>query len=469
MAAPDEVIRDDDPQAAPTGLAAFGYHQELRRSLGLVDLVIYGLLFISPTAPFPTFGIVFNDSHGLVPLVYAVGLAAMLFTALSYMAMAHEFPVSGSVYAYAGRGIGEGAGFLAGWAMLLDYALIPAGIYIICAVALNVVLPGVPKALWVVALLALNTVINLAGIETAARMNWALLTLQLLLLGAFFVLGAIALAHGAGGAHLSARPLWSAGVSPALIFSAMPVAALSFLGFDAVSTLSEEARGGPRAVGAATMLALVVAAVLFIAQTWLGSLFVLDVSRFAPGKPTDTAFYEVVKLVGGEPFKWVVSIFGVLFGGVSAALVSQAGASRLIYSMARDRRLPSALAKVHPARQVPVRAILLVAAVTLVLGVSFVDQLELILTVVSIGALTGFMLLHASVISHFFLRKRTGDWRRHLLVPLLGLAIIAYVLVSAKANAKIVGASWMGLGAAVMLALRATGRLRPLGAGSAAP
>src|SRR5258708_3793601 len=255
---------------------AFGYKQELKRSLGLFDLLIYGLVFISPTAPFPTFGIVYNHSHGMVPLVYVVGFVAMVFTAISYMTMARTFPLAGSVYTYAGRGIGVGAGFLACWAMLLDYLLIPTAGYVICAVAIQAVIPDVPKGVWVVVLLGFNTLVNVFGVQTAARMNAVLLTLQMVLLAAFMVLGVLALTHGVAGAHLTLKPLADFGLlSPTLIFSAMPVAALSFLGFDAISTLSEEARGGPPAVARATILALILAAAPFVAPTWLASLFAL--------------------------------------------------------------------------------------------------------------------------------------------------------------------------------------------------
>src|SRR5258708_29047332 len=205
-----------------SSLQAFGYKQELKRSLGLFDLLIYGLVFISPTAPFPTFGIVYNHSHGMVPLVYVVGFVAMLFTAISYMTMARTFPLAGSVYNYAGRGIVVGAGFLAGWAMLLDYLLIPTAVYVICAVAIQAVIPAVPKGVWVVPLLGFNTLVNVYGVETAARMNAVLLTLQMILLAAFLALGVIALAHGVAGAHPSLRPFADiAHLSPTLIVRAM--------------------------------------------------------------------------------------------------------------------------------------------------------------------------------------------------------------------------------------------------------
>lgn len=445
-----------------SSLQAFGYKQELKRSLGPFDLLIYGLVFISPTAPFPTFGIVYNHSHGMVPLVYIVGFVAMLFTAISYMTMARTFPLAGSVYTYAGRGIGVGAGFLAGWAMLLDYLLIPTAVYVICAVAIQAVIPDVPKGVWVVVLLGFNTLVNVFGVETAARMNAVLLTLQMVLLAAFMALGVIALTRGVAGAHLTLRPLVDiAHLSPALIFSAMPVAALSFLGFDAISTLAEEARGGPPAVARATMLALILAAALFVAQTWLATLFVLHTPRFAPGDPTNQAFLTISLIVGGPAFRWVISIFGVLFGGVAAALVAQSAAARLLYGMARDGRLPRGLAHIHPGRKVPVRAALLVAGTTLVLGLALVSQLELLLTVVSIGALTGFVVLHASVIIHFAWRGRSRQLIRHLVVPLIGIAIIGYVLISAETHAKIVGLVWMSVGAVIMLALKVSGRLPP--------
>jgi amino acid transporter len=325
------------------------------------------------------------------------------------------------------------------------------------------VIPDVPKGVWVVVLLGFNTLVNVFGVQTAARMNAVLLTLQMVLLAAFMVLGVMALTHGVAGAHLTLKPLADFGhLSPTLIFSAMPVAALSFLGFDAISTLSEEARGGPPAVARATILALVLAAALFVAQTWLASLFVLHTPRFAPGDPTNQAFLTISLIVGGPAFRWVISIFGVLFGGVAAALVAQSAAARLLYGMARDGRLPRGLAHVHPGRKVPVRAALLVAAMTLVLGLALVSQLELLLTVVSIGALTGFVMLHVSVIIHFAWRGRSRQLIRHLVVPLIGIAIIGYVLVSAEIHAKIVGVVWMSIGAAIMLALKVSGRLPAL-------
>jgi amino acid transporter len=136
------------PARAASGadLSDFGYDAQLRRSLSLGDLLVYGLVFISPIAPFAIFGIVFNASKGLVPPTYVIGLVAMLFTALSYREMSTVFPIAGSVYAYAGRGLHPAAGFLAGWAILLDYLLLPTLAYVVGAVAMRAVVPAIPQS-----------------------------------------------------------------------------------------------------------------------------------------------------------------------------------------------------------------------------------------------------------------------------------------------------------------------------------
>jgi amino acid transporter len=448
----------NDP-SAPAGVESFGYREELKRSLSPFDLLVYGLVFIVPIAPWSSFGFVFNASHGMVPLVYAVGLVAMVFTALSYMTMSAAFPVAGSVYAYAGRGISESAGFLAGWALLLDYLLLPTLIYVICAVSVHAVVPALPKPLLVAVFLAFNTAVNLWGIESTARLSLVMLGLQLVLLFLFMVLCVMGVAHGSHGAHLSLSPLYDARkVSPSLIFGALSLAVLSFLGFDAISTLTEEAKGGARAVGAATMLSLLLAAALFIAQTYLASLFVLDRVRFRPGDEASTAFLQIARMVGGEPMRWAVSILGVLFSGLAGALTAQAATARLLYSMGRDRMLPRALAHVSPRRQIPDVAIFLTAAITLALGVSLVNQLELLTSMVNFGALTGFLALHLSVVVYFMSRRRSRRWVRHLVVPAVGFAIVAYVLVNANTNAKIAGFAWMAVGLAIVLVLKALRR-----------
>jgi amino acid transporter len=452
-----QSMRPVTPDAG--GPERFGYRQDLKRSMGLADLLIYGLILISPIAPFGVFGFVYNASHGMAPLVYLLGLAAMLFTAFSYLAMSRAFPIAGSVYAYAGRGIGESAGFLAGWAILLDYLLVPTLIYVACAVAMSAVLPGVPKPVWIIGFLALNTSVNLLGIDTAKSANRILFGLQLLILAAFVAAALAALARGTAGAHVSIAPLWDpAKATPGLLFGALSMATLSFLGFDGISTLAEEARGGPGVVGTATVMSLVLAALLFVGQTYLASLFVLGRDAFPPGDATANAFIGIAAVVGGAPLRLAVAVGGLVLSGLAGAMAAQAATSRLLYSMARDGKLPRALAEVDAKRRTPRRAILLIAAVSLVLALALIDHLKLLVSLVSFGALFGFAMLHLSVVAHFLWRGRSRRWVAHLVAPGLGFAVVVYVLLNADPLAKTAGFLWLCLGAAVLVILKRRGR-----------
>jgi amino acid transporter len=433
---------------------ALGYAPELKRALSLTDLVVYGLIFISPIAPFSNFGIVFNAAHSMVALVFAIGLVAMSLTAISYMTMSEAFPVAGSVYSYARLGIGEWAGFLGGWALLLDYLLIPSLAYLACGIALKDAWSAPPIWLWLVLFLSINTALNLAGIDSVAKANRALLFLQGLLLAAFLALAARGLALGTGGAHLSLQPFFDpAHFSAGIVFGAVSLGVLSFLGFDGISTLAEEVEGGRNVVGKATLIALVSAALLFVVQSYLAGLFVLGRQSFPPGQPTYAAFYGIAGTVGGAPMRLAASVLGVVFAGASGALAAQAATARLLFAMARDGRLPRFLSHVSR-HQVPNRALLLVAGLTLAIGFAFIDRLELLVSIVSFGALTGFVMLHGSVIVHFTVRRRSRAWVRHLIVPLLGAAVLIYVMINMDRAAQILGLAWLAAGALIFLATR---------------
>jgi amino acid transporter len=448
------------PQAADgSELSAFGYDTQLRRSLSLGDLLVYGLVFIVPIAPFAIFGIVFNASKGMVALTYVIGLVAMVFTAMSYRAMSEAFPVAGSVYAYAGRGLHPSAGFLAGWAILLDYLLVPTLCYVVGAVAMRTIIPSVPQSLWIIGFVAFNTVINMLGIETTARASKTFLAGELIVLALFVFLGVIAVSNGVNGSHWSLRPFFNpAEFNVNIIFTALSVAVLSFLGFDAISTLAEEAKGGVRVVGKATMIALCIAAVLFIAQTYIAALLVPDRTSFAGEIATNDAFYTVSAIVGGSSLKIVVAVSSALSVAIANALVAQAATARLLFAMARDGQLPRFLAHVHPTRRVPERAVLFVAAVSLVLGLFFVGQVGLLSSLVNFGALFSFLMLHVSVVVYFLIRRRSQSFGAHLISPVIGFGIIAFVLVNADVHAKVGGLTWLAIGVLVLAGLRLAGR-----------
>lgn len=280
-------------------------------------------------------------------------------------------------------------------------------------------------------------------------------------------MGTHALIQHVAGARLSLAPFYNpAELTPRLIFSALSFAVFSFLGFDAISTLSEEARGGAAAIGRATMLSLCLTALVFVAQTWLASLFVLGRTSLPPGNPTNAAFYDIAARVGGYWLKFLLAVPGVWLSGMASAVAAQAATTRLLFGMARDGRFPRALAHVDPNRKVPLRAMFLVATITLVTGLLLVDRLELLVSMISFGALVGFLLLHVSAIAHFVSHQRNRSWLRYLVAPSIGLAVVAYVLLTAKTNAKITGTVWLAVGLVTLGTLKLTQRLRKASRGS---
>jgi amino acid transporter len=443
-------------------IARYGYTQELHRSLGFVDLLVYGLIFMVPIAPFGIFGSVFQGSGGMVALAYAIGMVAMMFTALSYSQMSRAFPMAGSVYTYAGRGISPPVGFMAGWMILLDYVLVPALLYLIAAIAMNSLVSGIPVWLWLVGFVVLNTVVNYMGIEMTARVNKVMLAAELVVLAIFLVIGIVALTQGKG-RGFDFSPLYDSGTfSWSLVFGAVSIAVLSFLGFDGISTLAEENKESADAIGRAMVAALLLAGVLFIVQTWVASLLVTDPEALvAKGDPGGTAFYDAAAVAGGQWLSKLTALATAIAWGFANSLVAQAATSRLLYAMARDRQLPSFLARVHQRKGVPVNATLLVAVVSLVLGLYFStrdDGISLLSTLVNFGALTAFLALHVSVVVHYVVRGGSRDWWRHLIAPVIGFAILAYVLLNAQLQAKWLGLIWFAVGLAVLVVLITLGR-----------
>ena len=425
-------------------LEEFGYRQELRRALTTKDLVVYGMIFMVPIAPFSVYGFVWDDAKGMVPLAYLVGLVGMIFTAFSYAAMSRAFPLAGSVYTYAGRGLHEAAGFFSGWLILLDYMLVPSLLYLFSAVALRPLVPAVPTWLWLGGFIAFNAAANMIGIEFTARLNRYMLVLELITLAAFVTMGLIALYHrGAGAGGLTWTPVYDPRVfSWATVSGATSIAVLSFLGFDGISTLSEENRGKENGVGRATVIALLLVGALFMLQTWVAT----DLARGMRFSSPETAFYDIADLAGGAWLKLLVIVAVVLASAIANAMAAQAAVARILFAMARDRKLPALLAKVHPRFKTPYISTLAVAGVSVLVGWFFFERLDDLTRVVNFGALSGFVLLHLSVINHFFLRQRSGDWLRHLAFPLVGLAIILYVLYEMDRTAKILGVSWIAIG-----------------------
>ncbi|WP_454867974.1 APC family permease [Pseudomonas farris] len=433
----------------------FGYKQELKRSLSLTDLVVYGMIFMIPIAPFGVYGYVNAEAPGMVPLAYIIGMVAMLFTALSYGSMAQAFPIAGSVYSYAQRGLNPHVGFIAGWLMLLDYLLIPPLLYVYAAMALNHLYPDIPKVGFILAFLVSATFVNLRGITFTARMNIIFLLAQLVVLGIFLFYAWNALHNGGGNGELTLAPLYNPETfNFALLMQAVSIAVLSFLGFDAISTLAEEIKGDPgRSVGKAALITLLVMGVIFVVQTWIAT----DLAAGLGFKTADTAFYEIAEIAAGSWLATLTAVATALAWGVAVAITSQAAVSRLLFGMARDGKLPKVLAKVHPKHNTPYVSIYLVAALSLVICYLFINSVDTLTSLVNFGALSGFMLLHLTVINYYWRRQKSGQVIRHLLCPVIGFIIVAAIMYNMGVDAQKLGLIWIALGLVYLFFLNKLG------------
>lgn len=443
--------------SAQNSVESFGYKQELKRSISTMDLIIYGLIFMVPIAPWAIFGTVYNESKGMVPLVYTIGLVAMIFTALSYSQMSRRVPLAGSVFSYVGAGVHPNLGFFAGWLMLLDYLLVPTLLYVVAAESMIGIFPGTERWMWAVMFVVINTVINLAGVNSIKLMNRIFLVMELFFVVAFIVIAVIALNGGTlPEAGWSATPIWDpAEVTAPLIAAALSIAVLSFLGFDGIATMAEESTGGHRSAGRAMITALIVVAILFISQTWLASMLAGDINAF-PDDQVGNAFFDIVAAASSTGWAKAFLTCNVLAVGIANAMAAQAATSRLLYSMSRDGKLPAFLKQIS-VKQVPRNAIITVSALSAVLVIFFVGQIGLISSLVNFGALSGFILLHFTVIWAYVVRDRSKNWLSHIVLPAIGFLIIGFVLINSDILAKVGGLSWILVGVIVFFVYRKKG------------
>lgn len=417
----------------------------LKRQLRLHDLVAYGLAYIAPVAPLSTLGLVWQASGGLIALSYLLGGLCMAFTAASYAVMVREVRTAGSVYGFARHVLGPMPGFIAGWVILLDYLLIPAFVYLVMAVALGQLMPGVDRAVWIVLLCAFTTGVNWFGVRSTATVSSGSVVVQVLVMGGLMTLAAVVSVHRHGGAGLGLAPFMHGAPDWSAVLAGTSICVMSFLGFDAVSTLAEDTadRSG-RTLGRAILLVLLVATVLFVAVAWiLGNA--MQGMRFTS---IDAAAYEMTGQLGGPWARILLAWFYAVLVGFTNALPMQVGVARVLYAMGRDRQLPAAFARLHPRYNTPHVAMLVSTAISLAVALWLRDALDQLAAFVNFGALFGFSLLHVCVLVHFARHPGRRNIALHVASPLLGIAVVLAVLAGMNRSALVLGLVWLGLGLA---------------------
>ncbi len=432
-----------------------------RRVLSRYDLVLYGLVLLGPTAPYPIFGIVQQLSRGHAALAYLVAMVGVLFTACSYGKMASAFPNAGSTYTYVQRGLDEHAGFLAGWAMILDYLLIPLISVIYAALTAHRILPAVPYIAWVVLFACALTIINVCGIRVTAQVGNVMLVVMVVCALLFIVLAArYAVVQGGMAGLWNSRVLFNPQTfhTGPLVLGA-GVAAMSYIGIDAISTLAEDTLDPERNVAFATVLVCVLQTAICVVTVYFAALAWPD---FRSYPDPNTAIFDIGRRIGGDWMFLALTIV-ILIAALASALTGQAGASRLLFGMGRDGALPRGVfAYLHPQFATPTRSIYLMGVLSLAGAVAI--PFNIAVELLNFGAFAGFILVNLAVVRQFYFRMRQRGGSAtilNLVFPLLGASVCIYLWLSLSSSAKVAGFCWLGLGTVYLAVLTRGFRIRP--------
>ncbi|WP_231869023.1 APC family permease [Rhodococcus opacus] len=412
------------------------------------SLVFFGLAYMVPLTVWTTYGVVTTSTEGHLPAAYIVTTLAMLLTAYSYGRMVVAHPRAGSAYAYAKSAFGKAVGFIVGWVLLLDYIFLPMICYLVIGLYMHDYFPSIPMWMWIVGSVLLTTLLNIIGIRVIAGVNFIFIAAQFVFIAVFVVLSVRKL--GESGVHSFTTPFLSSGMNVAAVFGGAAILALSFLGFDAVSTLSEETKNPTVRIPRAILLCTVLGGALYILESYIGHLIFPDYTLFSS---VDVATVDVMKHVGGDLLN---SFFTAAYvaGCFASALASQASVSRILFAMGRDGVLPKPIfGHLHPRFRTPVVPNIIVGA--LGLSALFIS-LEKASSMISFGALAAFTFVNLAVIKHYVIdkgKRSPGDLLRYALVPGLGVAFNAYLWTSLSGPTFAIGLTWLAVGVAYLLTL----------------
>jgi|LauGreDrversion4_2_1035121.scaffolds.fasta_scaffold58885_3 amino acid transporter len=423
---------------------------KLKKELTFWDLVTNGLIFIGPASAIGIFGVLDAKSNGAVASVYLLATAVMSLTAMSYVQMALAVPKSGSIYAYAKTAFGAKIGFLSGWMMLLDYILIPAVAYLFSGIAFNALIPQVPAWIFTLCAVIVTLGLNIRGIKNVAIFNRIILLAGLVVLSLILIFGVyLIFTHDTPRTILS--PFTGIGTfSPHALISAVSVAVLSFLGFDGIATFAEEHKGAKNTLGRAILLCLVIAGFLFILQSFVGGVLALNSPEYFRAHPElqGKAYYSIINQ-GMSPILSSALALVKAFGASCAAMVAVTASSRLVYGIASDGVFSEKLSQTNQNFGTPVLAVLSSSSLTLIIAVSaarVADGLDILVSLVNIGALSAFFMLHLAVIKVYFIQHKSSRIIRHLFVPVLGCLSIATIIILSSGFSQLIALAWLAFG-----------------------
>ena len=434
-------------------VAAVDGNTRLARTLGLWAIVGLGLGYMTPTVIFDTFGRVSEETGNVVPTAYILALIVMTFTAISYGRMTVVFPSAGSAYTYTSTTMSPKIGFLVGWAALLDYLLLPLVNALIIRSYLYSFYPSVPQWIWVFVYVACITSMCLFSMTNTSRLNMLLVVFEVVLIGVFLVLAAKSLMDGMGnGTLLSTHPFWHEGVHLNLVITGATIVAFSFIGFDAITMYTEEAKD-PSIVPKAIVLALLIGGAIFLVCAWFTQSLFPDVSSFSEESLENSSLPEIAFLVGGHLFK-ILLTSAAFAATVASSLASHASVSRLLYVMGRNGTGPVGrfFGYLHPSFQTPAYAIIFVGLVSL-LATEF--NLDFVASLINFGALIAFTFVNLTVIVYFAYQRREihtpRQIFRNVVLPGIGVLLTLVLWSYLSSESTRYGAIWFVIGVGVLL------------------
>ncbi|MGP8246450.1 MAG: APC family permease [Bryobacteraceae bacterium] len=415
----------------------------LRRALGLWDLILYGVIVIQPTAPMSVFGVLSNRGRGHVVTTVLIAMVAMLLTAISYGRMARAYPSAGSAFTYVGREINPALGYVTGWSMVMDYMINPMICIIWVSQQAHVFAPALPYWAWATLMAALFTGLNLQGIRTSARANAALAAGMGVVIAVFFVcVVRFLFVHPLHGANFFTRPFYDpATFDMKNVLGGTSIAVLTYIGFDGISTLSEEAENPRRNILLATVLTCVVIGVLSALEVYAAQL-VWPASEPFPDETTAFVY------AAGRTWAPLFGIVGatLVVANFGSGMGAQLGAARLLFGMGRGNALPkSFFGVIDPKRRIPGNAVMFVGVVSLI-GAFLLDY-DLGAQMLNFGALIAFMGVNAAALVRYYVREKQKKLR-NLIPPALGFAVCLLLWLNLSRTAQIAGSVWMAAGIA---------------------
>jgi putrescine importer len=422
----------------------------LKRSLGFWDLVLYGIILIQPTAPMPSFGVIYQEARGHVVTAILLALVAMLFTSISYGRMARAYPQGGSAFLYVGKEIHPSLGYITGWCLVMDYGLNPLICTIWCSQAVRNFLPGVPYWTLAIFFAIFFTLLNLNGVETSARINAgmaAALGLVIVLVLVAAVRWLMQLSHP--GAAFFLTPFYDPSTfNTGGLLRGTSIAVLTYIGFDGISTLTDEAKDPARSVPRAIVLTCLITGILASVEVYVAQLVW---PRGLAFPDIDTAYVHVSGRMGG-PILFLIVNSSLLLANIGSGMASQLGAARLLYAMGKDGALPRRFfGSVDSKSRIPRNNVLLIGAICLVGALVFSYQLGTEL--LNYGALLAFMGVNVASMFRLWRHGGSRQWFP-MLISLAGFATCLCLWVNLGTLARIVGTCWAAAGVLLWLVRR---------------